>query len=319
MVELLALVVAGAALVGWATSLWTIAAWVAGLLLARVDGHAAVVLMVVLAATGHSGAAVAAACALWYGRVSYWDGSERDGRREWPAFRHRWERIMSAPLRRYLRYRLTVMAPTTRIAADRRVLVCFHPHGLFAAGAGLTMLPLPSALPFLDGRMPRLAVHWLLFRVPGVRDLLLWYGCVDARWPTIDAQLRAGAAVGLVPGGVHEMTHRPTDGVGITHTGFLSRAYASSTLVVPCVVHGETEVCYIFNPAWPWLQTLRQWTYRWLRYPLPTFFMPRPPWLMPGLHACVGAAVDPRRFEREEEFRAAYATAVGRLTAEKMN
>jgi hypothetical protein len=227
---------------------------------------------------------------------------------------------MSVPLGLYFDFRVERPAAAVMdrlcalVEARRSLLVCFHPHGLFAAGTGLTMLPLPTALPFLaPTAQPRLAIHWLLFRVPGVRELLLWYGCVEAAWPTITAQLASGTVVGLVPGGVREMAHTRHDGIRLVHGRFLTRAYASNVVVVPCVVHGETEVCYIFNPSWRWFQAVRALTFRWLRYPLPTFFWPRPPGLQPTLRTAVGAPLDPRDFGSETKFRAAYEAALVRL------
>ncbi len=258
--------------------------------------------------------------ALWLYGPSFYDGSEHSGARVWPRFRE----TLSAPLNdwlgRFYRFRVVDASATLgRAARDDPLLVAFHPHGIMAAGAGLSMLPAPFPLaqalgrPFAFGtRAPRLAIHRILFRVPVVRELLLWYGCVSASWDTMCEHLARGTVVGLVPGGVREMGPP----VAPPSTRFLEHAYAHDVSVVPCYVAGEDEVCMIWRGEWRWVRAIRRFMHTLIHYPFPTLSLPRLLGWQPQLRVHVGGALRPAAHATLKQFCAAYAGELARLKAE---
>jgi len=76
------------------------------------------------------------------------------------------------------------------------VIYAAHPHGLFAIGTLCAAAELDQVVP---------CIHRLVFAVPLLRELALWFGCVDVSGLGIETQLDNSRSVMLVPGGCREM------------------------------------------------------------------------------------------------------------------
>jgi hypothetical protein len=113
--------------------------------------------------------------------------------------------------------------------------------------------------------------------------------------------------VALYPGGVREMGapfRNPS-----TLPGIVRLAFEYKVPLVPVYCHGEKDVCWTFEPEWPWLTPVRRF-FNWLiRYPFPTFFYPRLwNWFTGRVHltTVVGKALNPQDFESEAALKRAY-------------
>lgn len=128
-------------------------------------------------------------------------GAERSGGWTWPAFRD------GVTTRSALEYFNATVVGHEKLASAQgeRLLFGLHPHGiypmagvLFYAGAS----PLRVAHPWLRIRPCAASV---LFRVPLIREYLLWTGHLDASKKTLEKHMRAGADdLALVVGGEKE-------------------------------------------------------------------------------------------------------------------
>jgi 1-acyl-sn-glycerol-3-phosphate acyltransferase len=224
------------------------------------------------------------AVALYYGR-SYWDGAERIGSapRFVPALR---QTFLATWLARGLGYRLTL--PEQRFLAGPLLFAC-RPHGVLVVSAWLTFLGGRLDLP---GRRPTLlAVHSVIFALPGLRELALTLGCIDVSRESIERALAHGFSVAVLPGGVREMGPRilPLP----DRPGLVSIAYDYDVPLIPVFFKGEEELCWV----WTWeprpVGWLRGQFISWLRIPFPLPFCPRF-WNLPTLHTSMGTALRPR-------------------------
>jgi hypothetical protein len=141
---------------------------------------------------------VGALLGYWYYR-HYNDGTESSGKRARPLFRDCATACVLWFARRYFSYAVEDHRPLVVADDDDEphpVMYACHPHGLFAVGTLCAAAELRDLTP---------CVHRLVFAVPLVRELALWFGCVDVSAASIGAQLDAGRSVMLVPGGCREM------------------------------------------------------------------------------------------------------------------
>jgi len=105
----------------------------------------------------------------------------------------------------------------------------------------------------------------VLFRIPLVREMTLWFGAVDAGRSNCERLLRAGATVVVWPGGLDEANSvdEPRGVVRLrTRTGFIRLAVRSGVPVLPMFVFGELDaveaVRLLPRPLASWLKrTLR--------------------------------------------------------------
>lgn len=248
------------------------------------------------------------AAGLWLYGPYYYDRSERDGSRNWPEFRRRWGRPLWAGLQRLYRFRLAQPLPEPGPDAPVLLYAC-HPHGLFALFVGLTFLPGRTGRPGV-----RVAVHHNLMCVPVVRELLLWFGCIDASRDVVRAALQRGESVAVVPGGVYEMG-APVLPRSARPAGFLRLAAELGVPVVPVVCPAEETVVWTWRGEWAAVTRLRRAMLRVLRYPFPTFFWLRvaPPPLV--VHAAQ-RALRPQDYPTFEAFAEAYWHTLDRLLAQ---
>merc|ERR1711924_478044 len=101
--------------------------------------------------------------------------------------------------------------------------------------------------PGLEGKQICWLAASVLFRLPIVRELCLWTGCVDAGRLTAMKMLGAGHSVGVIPGGEHEQL-LTTFGEEIvflkSRLGFIKLALRFDVPVVPCYVFGVSDLHY---------------------------------------------------------------------------
>ena len=175
------------------------------------------------------------------------------------------------------------------------------------------MLALSAILTYGDQGGPRLAAHSIIFDIPIVRELALWStGAFELDVEPIGYVLAHGESVAILPGGVREQVRG-----GVPKTSFLEWNYKAWRVpVVAVVCAAEHDVCWVWKPAI--LAGLRDWAMQqpWLRYPLGTFFWPKPWWMVPPLIVKYGKAVDPLHYDTFDEFKRAYDETVASL-AEK--
>lgn len=133
----------------------------------------------------------------------YVDGSALDGRRAGvhsrkfvalPIFRFIWQRCLGMPL-------CAVLWQDKEFgkSGDERFIFCSHPHGVASAhhigpmicpgiceGEGRSFADVPGA----DTAIRRDLSASVLFRVPLLREVMLWAGCVDASRSVAERLLR---------------------------------------------------------------------------------------------------------------------------------
>lgn len=236
---------------------------------------------------------------LWYSR-SYYDGAELTGNRRWAAFAHF---PLWAMLRRWYRHRIVDLASTGHARPAIAIYGC-HPHGMLALSSALTFL-----VPRQKGEavlLPtRLAIHSFHVTTPGLRELTLWGGCIDATEEAILDTLYHQRNVALVPGGVREMG-APFRLSKDLPGGFLRIAFRIECPVVPVYLANEDKVCYVWHGEPRWLTGFRAWCARRYRFPFPTFFWLRWPTSVPALETRLGTTIFPADYSHIEDFAAAY-------------
>merc|ERR1719321_1450159 len=102
-------------------------------------------------------------------------------------------------------------------------------------------------LPGLQNRQVCWLAASVLFRLPIVREIVLWTGCVDADRKTAEKMLEAGHSVGVIPGGEHEqmITTYGKEKVYLkSRFGFVKLALRFGTPLVPCYVFGCSDLYY---------------------------------------------------------------------------
>ena len=168
------------------------------------------------------------------------DGAELKGTRTWPAFsRHFW---LFTFFRQFYRQRVHVPADFEA----EQVILAVHPHGSMADYRVILDGQLIELLPSLGGRIRWLAAS-VLFRLPVVRELTLWTGCVDARRSVAESMLKRGLSIGVLPGGEQEQlrTVHGKESVYLRKRfGFVKLAIRFGVPLVPCYVFGCVDLYY---------------------------------------------------------------------------
>ncbi len=131
---------------------------------------------------------------------SYNDGAELSGARASELFRRCISGVFWYVAHHYFQYELHYEGDARARLPHGGCIYASHPHGLFPIGLAC-MLTAPHDV-WLKAR---LGVHRLVFAVPLVRELALWFGCVDVGHDAMRAQIERGTPVLLVPGGCREM------------------------------------------------------------------------------------------------------------------
>lgn len=218
---------------------------------------------------------------LAYGRF-YYDKAECDGtaRYYWPAAR---STFVGALLRRLLRHEL-VEAPSSLPPGP--VLFACRPHGIFVVSAWLTFLlgayerpPRPRVL---------LAIHSVIFAIPGLREFALMLGCIDVSRASIEAALARGYSVAVLPGGVKEMG--PSVVPLPDEPGIVKLAQDYDVPLVPVWFGGEVALFWVWHGEPRWVAAARALCITRWRIPFPLFWCPRF-WRVPRLRTIMGDPV----------------------------
>lgn len=153
--------------------------------------------------------------------------------------------FLFSSMRAFLRMKLVVPNELQKAdaAADSQFLFAVFPHGTAADYRVLMDGMLDSVLPNTAPKLRTLAAT-VLFRIPLVREMSLWTGCVDARRSVADKQLAKGNSVMVVVGGEAEQI-RTVYGREIVYLqkrkGFLKLAMKHGVPVVPVYVFGASD------------------------------------------------------------------------------
>jgi 1-acyl-sn-glycerol-3-phosphate acyltransferase len=127
-------------------------------------------------------------------------------------------------------------------ATKQQYFYACHPHGVYSDYRVL-----------IDGMFCDRGVHQrtlaatVLFRLPFVRELSLWTGCIDARRSVAEASLKRGDSLFVLPGGEAEQI-RTKYGREIVYLkrrkGFIKLAIRQGVPVVPMYVFGVSDYYY---------------------------------------------------------------------------
>jgi len=232
--------------------------------------------------------------------ASYLDGAEVRVKRvrAWPAFsRHFW---LFTFMRRVYRQRVHVPAG---LEAEEQIILALHPHGSMADYRAILDGQLLDLLPALRGKMRWLAAS-VLFRLPIVRELTLWTGCIDARRSVAESALRGGYSVGVLPGGEQEQlrTRYGRESVYLRKRfGFVKLALRFGVPLVPGYVFGCVDLYHTSSL----LFSAREWLVRSLGVCVPVCFgawgVPMAPLAVP-LNVVIGRPIKlPRNPEPTDE------------------
>jgi len=138
---------------------------------------------------------------------------------------------------------------------DQPSLYTVHPHGLASASLNAHIMDPRSPL-FQTFHHGHLAVHSFLFKVPIVREGLLFRGLIPATHHHMSHVLAQQRSVILIPGGVKEMSVSKRDNHQETwylkkRRGFLKLAKQHKVPIVPIYMEGgQTFMTYDYSVAW---------------------------------------------------------------------
>jgi len=168
----------------------------------------------------------------------------KDGN-HWPSFSKNF--LLFPPMRRFLGLEIDVPLPKELAQAEQQQHAQFifatFPHGAQADFRILMDGMLPEALPNVAEKCRVLAAT-VLFRIPIVRELAMWTGCVDARRSVAESLLSKGRSLLILPGGEAEQI-RTTRGKEIlflsNRKGFIKLAMRKGVPLVPVYVFGCSD------------------------------------------------------------------------------
>jgi len=136
---------------------------------------------------------------------------------------------------------------THPIDAEAQYFCACHPHGTVIFQRTFWRSQQLARLLARDWRMLAASV---LFRIPLVRELTLWFGAVDAARGNCEKLLRSGVNVVVWPGGLDEAN--TVDGPDVvrlrTRTGFVRLAVKHGVAVLPVFVFGELDAVRAISP-----------------------------------------------------------------------
>ncbi len=214
---------------------------------------------------------------LWYGK-HYWRGQEKQYKPNyiWTGARGSW---FWRVLRKWLNHHVSY--PKELVPSGPVIYIC-RPHGVFAVSAWLTVLSgeLDRDILVHDTRylhMKRhhvlLAVHSYWFLLPGIRELALALGFIDASRESILYALEQRFSVAVLPGGVKEMG--PPLLPIPDEPGILRLAQERKVPVVATYLRGEEDLFWVWHGEWRWIKAMRRVSYDWIGLFFPLIFCPR--------------------------------------------
>lgn len=245
---------------------------------------------------------------LWYSKY-YYDRSEATGTRRWPVLQ-RWlaVNVFHYVKRHYFNYTIVFKGSADlgeKVArcqggGETAIFAC-SPHGLFAIGSFfLVGVPDYHTQTGLRWKRVRACTHRHVFAIPGLREIALWLGAINADRVNIEKMLERESIM-LAPGGTREMIIDKDQPIQSVHKGFLKIAFAMRKRVFPVIHTGQEDVFPSYSCA-P-LDRLRRVVLNLTGYPFPTFFigpLPR------QLTTYIFDAHDPVDYTNEETFINAY-------------
>jgi len=195
-------------------------------------------------------------------------------------------------LEAYFRYETEGLG---RVPADRACIVVLN-HGALPIHGFL----LYQQLILQRGIYPRGLSAGFIYDVPGMREVFLKGGAVNANRSNGRALLEQGACLMIAPGGIYEslvckpgMRRIPWE----RRLGFVSLAVETGTCIVPSFCHGANEM--YFNTNFMLRQRIK--FLEATRLPIPGFFGLGPLPLPVKLRHVVGEPIEVRRREGESQ------------------
>mmetsp|Transcript_20529 Transcript_20529/g.44554 ORF Transcript_20529/g.44554 Transcript_20529/m.44554 type:complete len:330 (-) Transcript_20529:2691-3680(-) len=164
-------------------------------------------------------------------------------------------------LRSYLRLSFGPL-PKELIDAEKiegaKFIFAAFPHGCSSEFRILMEGVMQHVLPNVHHKLRSLAAT-ILFRIPIVREIALWTGCVDANRKTAERNLDKGNSLLVLPGGEAEqlMTEYGKEKIYLLkRKGFIKMAMRKRVPVVPVYVFGSSDLFYtsrfLYGPRY-WL------------------------------------------------------------------
>lgn len=207
---------------------------------------------------------------------SYLDGSHlavsaRDGSRFWPAL------AMWAGWRRIVAYfPASVCVPggfdfAATASRGGQFVFAMHPHGTLSVDHSLVFTDSVGFMSTVAPLPRRDLGASVIFLIPGLRELCLWLGVVDAGASTAHKVLSQGFSMQLYPGGIQEQLACNSTSpcvVAKDRGGFIKLALAYDVPIVPIYVFGEDKLYDTVHV----LQRFRNGLVRALRIGLPLFY-----------------------------------------------
>jgi len=148
-----------------------------------------------------------------------------------------------------------VMDPELKKAAmkdNSQFFFAINPHGTNADYRILLQGMLMDELGETVGGNLRVLAATVLFRIPLVREIALWTGCVDASRSVADSLLDKGYSLMVIPGGQMEQMHTVA-GREIVYlkkrVGFVKLALRHKVPLVPVYVFGASDY-YTTSSLW---------------------------------------------------------------------
>ena len=162
--------------------------------------------------------------------------------RHFPAFR---------TIRRFFRLQLVVHESLKAAEAKEGAQFIFavFPHGSNCDFRIVMDGELPEIMPNVHYNIRALAAT-VLFRIPFVRELALWTGCVDASRPVAEKLLKRGRSLLVLPGGQAEQIRTVYGQENIflqSRKGFVKLAMKHGVPLVPVYAFGASDYYHTSN------------------------------------------------------------------------
>eukprot|EP00747_Dinoflagellata_sp_TGD_P187054 gnl/TRDRNA2_/TRDRNA2_44525_c0_seq1.p1 gnl/TRDRNA2_/TRDRNA2_44525_c0~~gnl/TRDRNA2_/TRDRNA2_44525_c0_seq1.p1 ORF type:complete len:334 (+),score=49.75 gnl/TRDRNA2_/TRDRNA2_44525_c0_seq1:94-1095(+) len=202
---------------------------------------------------------------LWLWRLARQADSENKGR-AWTVFLVSFSAymgLMMVPVKRrpqimqgkFWRYWLEYLSIRIAYRAGeplppQQYVYIMMPHGLYPFSGAMACI---SKMVNIFANM-RIAVAPIGLKIPLVRQLMGWIGCIGADRPTVSAALAKGESVCFFPGGIGEMMR--TDGKSErlllkSRKGFVKLALEHGVPIVPVYVFGQSVLwSQLQLPSW---------------------------------------------------------------------
>jgi hypothetical protein len=244
----------------------------------------------------------------FYYACTYLDGSENavgEKNRSFPWFKDRIA-ILVHWIGRYLfSYQVVYCSDTStnKGEKERRLLqdrvrdiigsgdgiLCAHIHGLFALSSIFHLSSLNNY------QRLRLAVHKNIFRIPFLRELVLWCGAISPTRENVKGCIERDSLY-LVISGSRGMLDEEKQ-----HRGALDIAYNAGKIIIPCRHEGQDKVFHCYKGS-EWIDRLRLFSMNKSGYAFPTLFSMS----LKSLTTYVYEPLIPSNYENADAFVAAY-------------